>query len=181
MVVDGKNRGAATMTDGRRFSGYFVYRHRCADPNPATRVEVGEDFWRLPSDERQRFYDSRVPCSACSRLMPFAWGKPIYGRPSETMQCDPRCWNAVGDECVCSCSGSNHGSGVPVASLKQTGNDTQPPAAQLIPPGAILSRYPGRCRACGRDYASGAVLRRYGYLAPGWIHARPEECRSDKP
>jgi hypothetical protein len=26
-----------------------------------------------------------------------------------TQQCDTRCWNADGDDCVCSCAGANHG------------------------------------------------------------------------
>jgi hypothetical protein len=38
------------------------------------------------------------------------WLKPVKGTYNEDVACDPRCMNARGPNCECSCNGSNHGS-----------------------------------------------------------------------
>lgn len=58
------------------------------------------NYWRL----------SRDKFSLVVRAVANGLGRvevTVHGHTNQ--QCDTRCWNAEGDDCVCSCAGQNHG------------------------------------------------------------------------
>lgn len=63
----------------------------------------GERFSKSPADDLQ------AGCPKCGHKAPkYA---VVKGRYNPDHRCDPRCENAVGPSCDCSCGGKNHGRG----------------------------------------------------------------------
>lgn len=74
-------------TTGVRSQGYRT--------NTIFRTSEGETHW-LPQKD----------CPRCRRMMGRA---AIKGRLNPNVKCSPKCTNAIGPQCDCSCGGQNHG------------------------------------------------------------------------
>ena len=74
------------MDSTKTFTGYVIFK--CyAHPEPvATRVHVGKN-WELVNR-------APVPCNDCGKMLPWKWGKMLYGVHSDAMKCvnTPAVW-----------------------------------------------------------------------------------------
>lgn len=80
-------------------------------PGIGTCDRCGEVQW-VDHLIRQRVAWSHYGCGGTLDM------RQIQGKESTT-ECDGRCWNATGYRCVCSCAGTNHGSGHPPVVLEK--------------------------------------------------------------
>lgn len=131
--------------DTKTFTGYVIFKCFAHEHPFPTRVHVGKN-WELVNR-------APVPCNGCGKMLPWKWGKMLYGILSETFKCDPRCWNAHGPDCTCQCGGMGHGQSYDIFS--------KPIATVALPQVfTIKAKYSGYCSACKHYYLEGAEIKK---------------------
>lgn len=79
-----------------KYAGYWMAS--CRRCNTVTRVKADSE-WMRPIRN----------CPSCSRELRREHIKPLYGHIAPSVSCGPKCRNATGPSCDCSCGGANHG------------------------------------------------------------------------
>ena len=104
-VADPDPSGLHTVTLGT-VTYYSRFVGRCAKCGEVVRHEIPAST-PIRKQGWAR-YGMRWSCGCGAKVLLRA----VAGTVSEG-RCDPRCWNAYGDDCTCSCGGSNHATGHP--------------------------------------------------------------------
>ena len=83
-------------------------------PAPPPRIHIPQKPLDIgPSEDEDDEYEAdAIPGHGYGTYRPVSnrAGKTVMARPG-VRTCDPRCRNARGNVCVCSCNGRNHGAG----------------------------------------------------------------------
>ena len=79
-------------------------------PVPASRIHIPQKPLDIGPGEEDEYEAAAVPGYGTYRPVSNRAGKTVMARPG-VRTCDPRCRNARGNVCVCSCNGRNHGAG----------------------------------------------------------------------
>ena len=88
--------------------------HRQIRPAPPPRIHIPQKPLDIGPGEDDEYEAAAVPGHGHGygtyRPVSNRAGKTVMARPG-VRTCDPRCRNARGNVCVCSCNGRNHGAG----------------------------------------------------------------------